>query len=95
LRSIAQIRQILKEKKFQIIKFLWWVPVSSQKYRRIIIIFSSFRSSMKPNLTKASYGWLPLQLHHKIGKDKPWSSLGGGPGMQGPPLDKWMFHKTT
>jgi hypothetical protein len=26
---------------------------------------------MKPNLAKASYGWSPLQLHHKTEKRKP------------------------
>jgi hypothetical protein len=26
---------------------------------------------MCPNLAKSSYGWLPLQLHHKIEKENP------------------------
>jgi hypothetical protein len=26
---------------------------------------------MQPNLAKGSYGWFPLQLHHKIKKKKP------------------------
>ncbi len=71
MRSIAQIRQILKEKKIpnhQI--FMMSVPVCSQKYKMILFFFF-FISSMKPNFTKASYGSLPFQLHHKTGKDKP------------------------
>jgi hypothetical protein len=29
---------------------------------------------MYPNLAKSSYGWLALQLHHKIEKENPVSS---------------------
>ncbi len=39
-----------------------------QTYRRILGFFLLSYVVWKPNLAKASYGWLPLQLHHKIGK---------------------------
>jgi len=45
--------------------------------------FSTFHVSISPNLAKYSYGWLPLEQHHEIGKilKKHWSkrafSLGG------------------
>jgi hypothetical protein len=33
------ICQILKKRSFQIIRFLWYVPVGSQEYRRILFFF--------------------------------------------------------
>jgi hypothetical protein len=39
MKKMAQIRQILKDLFFQIAKFLWWVPVNSQKHGNILGFF--------------------------------------------------------
>jgi hypothetical protein len=57
--------------KSKIIIFLQEVPVGSKRYRRILIFFLVFISSMQPNLAKSSFGWLPPQLHLKIEEKNP------------------------
>ncbi len=54
----------------KVVRFLWWIPVSSQKYRRMLRFFQ-FVFSLQPNLAKSSLRWsLLLLLHHKVGKKK-------------------------
>ncbi len=75
--KMTQIRQISKIYFFKYSNFynkLQKVAKSIEGFW----FFSAFISRMLPNLAKLSYGWLPHQLHHKIGKKKKtWSHLCG------------------
>jgi hypothetical protein len=56
----------LKNKLLKIARFLYYVSVDSQKYKRIIENFNLI-THLSPTLVKSSYGRSPLQLHHKFG----------------------------
>ncbi len=65
MKKMAQIRQILKKKNSKFSEFydkFQWVAQNIEGFW----VFSTFISSMQPNLAKGSYGWFPLQLHYKI-----------------------------
>ncbi len=70
MKKIAQIRQILKKKNSKFSEFYNKFQCVAKNIEGLWV-FSTFIYSIQPNLAKGSYGWFPLQLHHKIKNKNP------------------------